>query len=181
MQSERFYVSVLIERHWLSGDHHVLNRYGSNTKRSTLSALSVNWVLLDLFCFTQLTDELPSASSEDTLEMPASSATADLIHSCKDGWHYVSCAVCCKQSDVVHMHGHKSRLPPTATEARTVYRKTVVADRIASPWHIEAKKCECLSKFSKVKIAQQAPLNQAVSTRAQKLLRWATVWTIWAQ
>ena len=93
----------------------------------------------------------------------------------------VSCAVCCKQSDVVRMHGHKSRLPPTATEAGTVYRKTVVDDRIASPWHIEAKKCECLSKLSKVKIAQQAPLNQAVSTRAQHLLRWATVWTVWAQ
>jgi hypothetical protein len=67
------------------------------------------------------------------------------------------------------MHGHKSRLPAIATDAGTVYRKAVVDDHLASLWHNEAKKCDRLTKLSKVEIAQQAPLNQIISKSNEAL------------
>ena len=107
---------------------------------------------------------------------PADDESRDIIHTRKCGRHYVSCVVCCRHPDVVRIHGHKSRLPAMATEAGTLYRKTVLDDHLSSAWHREAKKCDRLSKLNQVEVAQQAPMNQLISRSNEALAN--KVWNL---
>lgn len=124
------------------------------------------------------TDKTPPLQSNDpeaespTYDLDSSNSNAHtsqrtsdegIIHLHRDGRHYVFCATCCKNPEIVRVHCHKSRLPPIATETGTVYRQAIVSEHLASLWHTEAVKCDGLRKLNTVEISVQAPLDKLIS------------------
>jgi len=59
-----------------------------------------------------------------------------IVHSRRNGRHYISCKVCCQHADVVRIHAHRGQLPAIATEAGTIYRTEILEDHWISEWHV---------------------------------------------